>query len=67
MEIVMASLTRFDSGQVSRMHPNLLSKGFLGDAVFFQLGQQRLQGHTLQVCLQSVSVRTSVRCVGVTT
>ena len=36
---------------MSRIHPNLFCKGFLGDALFFQLRQQRLQGHTLQVRL----------------
>ena len=36
---------------MSRIHPNLLSEGFLRDALVLQLGQQRLQGHALQVRL----------------
>jgi hypothetical protein len=36
---------------MSGIHPNLLSEGFLRDAFFFQLTQQCLKGHTLQVCL----------------
>jgi len=33
------------------MHPNLFCEGFLRNALIFELRQQRLQGHTLQVRL----------------
>src|SRR5262245_9888770 len=36
---------------MSCIHPNLLREGFLRDALVFELSQQRLQGHALQVCL----------------
>ena len=44
------------------MHPKLLREGFLRDALVFQLGQQRLQGHTLQIRLH-VSERTDVHAL----
>ena len=36
---------------MSRVHPNLFCKGFLGDTLRFELTQQSLQSHTVQVRL----------------